>query len=148
MKNLGFTILLFFLAFAVCAQPEMNMSADELEIKKLSSEWMTATMNRDEKTLNRIVAPEFILGGTDIDKPEISREMWIKNTMENLVIDSTNYIKMRIDAIDNMAIVRSTFYWSVSFREMPAQKDTVDLVDTWLKRNQNWQVVSRLVVDK
>ena len=108
---------------------------------------MIAAMNRDEKTLNKMVAPEFKLAGTNFENPVISREIWMKNTMENLKIDSINYIKMKVDVIDNVAIVLSTFYWSVSFRDMPAKKDTVNLVDTWIKRDQVWQVVSRLVVD-
>ena len=105
-------------------------------------------MTRDEKTLNKIVAPEFKLGGTNLDNPGILRDIWMKNTMENLKIDSIKYIQIKVDVIDVVAIVRSTFYWSVSFRDMPAKKDTVDLVDTWIKRVPGWQVVSRLVVDK
>jgi hypothetical protein len=65
--------------------------------------------------------------------------------MENLKIDSISYINMRIQVIDQVAIVHSSLYWSVSFRDMPARKDTVTLVDTWLKRGQSWQVVSRIV---
>ena len=108
---------------------------------------MIATMKRDETTLNKIVAPEFKLGGTDLGNPALPREVWMKNTMENLKIDSINYIKMRVDVIENIAIVQSTFYWSVAFRDMPVKKDTVNLVDTWIKRGPGWPVVSRLVVD-
>jgi hypothetical protein len=107
---------------------------------------MRAAMTRDEKTLNMIVAPEFKLGGTDLDKPGLPREIWMKNTMENLKIDSVDYIKMQVDIVDNVAIVCSRFYWSVSFRGSPAKEDTVNLVDTWIKRGDVWQVVSRLVV--
>jgi len=147
MKNIALTSFLLFLAVSAFAQNEKRI-ANEQEIKKLSTEWMKATMTRDEKTLNKIVAAEFKLGGTNPDNPVISREVWMKNTMENLKIDSTNYIKMQIDVIDNTAIVQSTFYWSVSFRDMPAKKDTVNLIDIWIKREQVWQVVSRIVVDK
>jgi hypothetical protein len=67
--------------------------------------------------------------------------------MENLKIDSVNYLKMKADIIENVAIVQSTFYWSVAFGSNPVNKDIVNLVDTWIKREQGWQVVSRLVVD-
>lgn len=121
----------------------------EKELIQLSKDWMTAAQNRDEKTLNKLVAPEFKLSGTDISKnmPIISRDMWMKNTLENLKIDSVNYIQIKVNEIGNVAIVQSIFYWSVSFMKMPAKKDTVHLIDTWIKRDNNWQVVSRLLVD-
>ncbi len=147
MKKIILTPVILLIITFVNAQNEKK-EINEQEIKKLSNNWMTATMNRDEKALNKIVASEFKLGGTDFDNPALPREIWMKNTMENIKIDSINYIKMQVDIIDNVAIVQSIFYWSASFRDMPAKKDTLNLVDTWIKRNQVWQVVSRLVVDK
>lgn len=142
-------ILLFLFCFITSrAMSQNEMTADQNQVKQLSVDWMQATMQRDEKALNRIVAPEFKLAGTDISRPGITRDVWMKNTLENLKIDSSNYIRMNVEIVDHVAIVRSTFYWSVSFRDSPAKKDTVDLVDTWIKRNNAWQVVSRLVVDK
>jgi hypothetical protein len=146
MKSILLSPALLFLVFSTYAQNEKKES-NEQEIKKLSNDWMIATMKRDEKTLNKIVAAEFKLGGTDLNNPALPREIWMKNTMENLKIDSINYINMKVDIIDNVAIVQSVFYWSVAFHDMPAKKDTVNLVDTWIKRDHGWQVVSRLVVD-
>ena len=147
MKKIILSALILLLISSANAQNEKK-AIDEQEIKKLSNDWMIATKDRDEKALNKMVAPEYKLGGTNPDNPVISRETWMKNTMENLKIDSINYLKIKVDVIDNVAIVQSTFYWSVSFRDMPAKKDTVNLVDTWMKRDKVWQVVSRLVVDK
>ena len=146
MKNISLISVLLFLVLSTYAQNDKKASTEQ-EIKRLSNDWMIAAKSRDEKTLNKIVGAEFKLGGTDLDQPGLPREIWMKNTMENLKIDSINYIKMLVEVIDNVAIVQSTFYWSVSFRDMPAKKDTVNLVDTWIKRNEVWQVVNRLVVD-
>ena len=146
MKNISLISILLFLVLSTYAQNDKKASTEQ-EIKRLSNDWMIAAKSRDEKTLNKIVGAEFKLGGTDLDQPGLPREIWMKNTMENLKIDSINYIKMLVEVIDNVAIVQSTFYWSVSFRDMPAKKDTVNLVDTWIKRNEVWQVVNRLVVD-
>ncbi len=147
MKTLVVYSALLLSSFSAFAQDQKN-AAIEQELKTLSKDWMIATKNRDAKTLNKIVAPEFTLGGNDYDKPTISREIWMKNTLENLKIDSVHYINMQVNVIDNVAIVHSTFYWSVAFGEMPARKDTVNLVDTWMKRGQGWQVVNRLIVEK
>jgi hypothetical protein len=146
MKNnlLLFSILFFFIASASA----QSATDEEQALTKLSNDWMKAAMNRDEAVLNKIVAPEFKLGGTDFDNPAIPREMWMKYTMESLTIDSVNYLKMKIDIIGDVAIVQSVFYWSVAFMDTPAKQDTVNLIDTWIKRKQGWQVVSRLVVDK
>jgi hypothetical protein len=146
MKSILISPALLFLVFSASAQNEKKLSTEQ-ELKKLSNDWMIATMKRDEKTLNKIVAAEFKLGGTDLNNPPLPREIWMKNTMENLKIDSINYINMKVDIIENVAIVQSVFYWSVAFKGMPAKKDTVNLIDTWIKRDQGWQVVSRLVVD-
>jgi len=146
MKKIILFYLITFIVSQANAQNEKR-EKNEQELKKLSNEWMIAAMKRDAKTLDKIVAAEFTLGGTDLDNPALPRDIWMKNTMENLKIDSINYSKMKVEVIDNVAIVQSTFYWSVAFKEMPATKDTVNLVDTWIKRNEAWQVVSRLVVD-
>ena len=146
MRKIIVTSVIILLATSVYGQNEQKGNTEQ-EIKKLSNDWMIAAMTRDEKTLNKIVAPEFKLGGTDLENPGLPRDIWMKNTMENLKIDSINYIKIRVEVIDNIAIVQSRFYWSVAFRDMPAKKDTVNLIDTWIKRGQSWQVVSRLVVD-
>lgn len=141
--------ILFAVTFSAYAQQTKTINTEQ-ELRRLSNDWMTAAVNRDEKTLNKIVAPEFKLGGTNIDSSSssLTRDIWMKNTLENLKIDSFHYIRMNVDLIDDVAIVRSTFYWSFSFRGQPTMKDTGHLIDTWIKRKAGWQVVSRLVVDK
>lgn len=144
MRNSIFTIICILFCSLAIAQ---DRSADEKLLKKLSSDWMVATMKRDQNTLNKIVAPEFKLAGTDLTNPGISREIWMENTMKNLKIDSINYNKIRVDVIGDVAIVQSNFYWSVAYMNSAPKKDTVNLVDTWIRREQGWQVVSRLVVN-
>ena len=146
MKKIILTAVILLVVTSANSQ-DQKKAGTEQEIKKLSADWMKAAMARDEKTLDKIVAPEFTLGGTDVNRPGISREIWMKNTMENIKIDSVNYIHMGIKVIDNVAVVQSRFYWSFSFQNMPAKTDTVNLVDTWIKRGQNWQVINRIVID-
>ena len=146
MKKIKLTAAILLLVVSAFAQNGKKGAAEQ-EIKKLSNDWMRAAMSRDGATLNRIVAEEFTLGGTDLAAPGLPREIWIKNTMENLKIDSVKYINMRVDVIDHVAIVQSRFYWSFSFQNTPAKQDTVNLVDTWIHRDQTWQVVSRIVAD-
>lgn len=147
-----FTLIFFivvFLSITGYTQTTNDDSETKQLIMKLENEWMIAMMKKDETTLNKIVAPEYKLDGTDpFDKPAISRQMWMENTMQNLKVDSVHYYKMNVDVIENIAIVKSTFYWSGSFFGKSFTDSTSVLVDTWMKRKQGWQVVSRIRTDK
>lgn len=143
-----YNFLLISIVFIYISSASSQSAIDEEQLlTKLSKDWMTATMNKDESILNKIVAPEFTLGGTDFENPSVPRMLWMKNTMENLQIDSVKYLQMKVNVIEDIAIVQSVFYWSVAFKGGAVTEDTVNLVDTWMKREQGWQVVSRLVVD-
>lgn len=146
MKSTCLTGFLFVLASYAGAQTSSHVNDEQL-LKSLSNQWMQATMKRDLKLLDQLVAPEFQLGGSDLSMPGLPRAVWIKNTLENIKIDSVNYLSMRVRVVENVAVVQSKFFWSFSFQNQPARKDTVNLVDTWIKRRQGWQVMSRLVVE-
>jgi hypothetical protein len=145
-----FLIINALFSSLVCfAQPAYQKSNTEQEIRKLMQDWMIAMMKRDEKTLNEIVAPEFKLDGTyPFDKPPLSREVWMTNTIRNLKVDSIHYYDMKVDVVENTAIVQSKFYWSGAFGDRKFTDSSSILIDTWIKRGQRWQVVSRLRVDK
>jgi hypothetical protein len=55
---------------------------------------------------------------------------------------------MKVDVIENTATVQSKFYWSGAFGDRKFIDSSSILIDTWMKRSQRWQVVSRLRVDK
>ncbi len=150
MKTIVLLSLGLFSLLPGHAQTQNSPIKPEREIIRLMNDWMIAMMKRDAKTLNKLVAPEYKLDGatkTEFDRPVVTRETWIMNTMQNLKVDSVHYYKMKVDIIDNVAVVKSSFYWAGSFRGKPFIDSTSVLVDTWLKRKQGWQVVSRLRVD-
>ena len=143
-----FLISALFLSFFCVAQSTDQKSSTEQEIRKLMNDWMVAVMKKDQKTLDKIVAPEFKLDDIIHDMPPVTRKKWMENS-RYLKVDSVHYYDMRVDIIDNVAIVESRFYWSGQFGDRPPFVDSTNiLVDTWLKRKQGWQVVSRLRVDK
>ncbi len=151
MKTIIFISMgLFYVLPSYCQTPSIS-GKPEQEIIKLMNDWMIAVMKRDANTLNKIVAPEFKLAEANkaaFDKPVVTRETWMMNGIQHLKVDSVHYYKMHVDIIDNVAVVKSTFYWSGSFRGKPFIDSTSVLVDTWLKRKAGWQVVSRLRVDE
>lgn len=156
-----FGLLMFLSSYA---QTEKGQVPAEQQIMKLMNEWMRALMKKDTKTLDKLMAPEFTISNASkayFDSPETSREGWMSNT-DNLKVDSVHYQKMKVYVVDNVAIVKSTFYWKGSRRYgvgtpdrsqnsgvfTPFVDSTTILVDTWLRRKQGWQVVSRLRVDE
>jgi hypothetical protein len=148
MKHLLIISVCFSSLFCT-AQTTPKKNNTEQEIRKLMKDWTIAIMKRDEKTLNKIVAPEYKLDGTyPFDQPPVTRKMWMTN-LQLLRFDSAHYYDMKVDVIDNVAIVQSKSFWSGKFGDRPPFVDsTCMLVDTWMKRKQGWQVVSRLRVDK
>lgn len=145
------------------AQTETTHVSAEQEITKLMNDWMKALMFKDTKTLDKLMAPEFTISNVSkrfFDKPETTKESWMNNT-ENLKVDSIHYIRMKVYVADNVAVVKSTFYFQGSRRYGVSSPDpgknspeftpfidsTTILVDTWIRRKQGWQVFNRLRVD-
>jgi hypothetical protein len=148
MKILLLAAFIFYASVAGAQTPEPLKSKAEHEIKKLMLDWMIAVKQRDIKALNRIVGPEFTLDAVNnFEEPALPRAIWISNTMQFLKLDSVSYPKMKIDIIGSTAVVRSTFYWAGSFKEKSFVDSSAILIDTWIKRKEGWQVVSRLAVD-
>jgi len=144
MKRFIFINALFSSLFCF-AQSADKKSDTEQEIKRLMKDWMIAVMKKDEKTLDKIVAPEFKLDDVYQGFPPVSRKTWMENTMRHLKVDSVHYYYMKVDIVDNVAIVGSRFYCPGKFGDRPPFVDSTGiLVDTWMKRKQGWQVVSRL----
>lgn len=146
------------------AQTQHGSIKPEQEIRKLMNDWMRALMKKDIKTLDKLMAPEFTISNVSrayFDNPETLREAWMDNG-DNLKVDSVHYHKMKVYVVDNVAVVKSTFYWKGSRRYgigtpdlsqnsgefTPFVDSTVILVDTWLRRKQGWQVINRLRVDE
>ena len=153
-------LLIFLFSYA---QTEITKVSTEQEITKLMNDWMRALMKKDTKTLDKLMAPEFTISNVSkryFDKPETTKEDWMYNT-DNLKVDSIHYIKMKVYVADNVAVVKSTFYFAGSRRYGVASPEpgknspeftpfidsTTILVDTWIKRKQGWQVFNRLRVD-
>ena len=143
MKNAIATVVAVLMSALGFAQ---DKAVAENELSKLSGQWMTATKSRDVDALNKIVDPEFKLFGSEIDDAGIAREIWLKNTLENLKIESFSYNKINVDVFGDVALVRSNFSWSFAFKEFPSKSDTVNLIDTWIRRKDGWKVVRRVVV--
>jgi hypothetical protein len=75
-------LLLISILFIYVSSSSAQSAVDEEQVlTKLSIDWMTAAMNRDENILDKIVAPEFTLGGTKLEIASLPRSLWMKATI-------------------------------------------------------------------
>ena len=141
-----FFICVLFLSIGGCNQSQEN-NVTENDLLKLENDWMNAMMKKDSSTLDKIVAPEFTLSGAkQLDRPAVPRVTWMKNAMKNMKIDSVHFINSKVNIIDNIAIVKASFFWKGAF-DKEVFADTTFLIDTWMKTKHGWQVVSRVIAE-
>ena len=139
-----FLLLVLFMTACNNSTDQKSVSSD---LGQLENDWMQATMKRDRSFLEQVVAPEFTVSGMKyIDSANVTRTVWMTNVMKDLTIDSVYFINKKISTIDNVGIVKALLYWSGSYGQ-DHFSDTTSFVDTWIKRNGDWRVISRIITD-
>ncbi len=117
------------------------------DLAQLENDWMHAMMKKDKSVLEQLIAPEFTVTGIKyIDSAAVTRSMWMQNAIQDLKIDSVHFLKIKVITTDEVGIVKAQFYWSGTYDE-GRFADTTSFVDTWVKRNGDWRVVSRIITD-
>jgi hypothetical protein len=141
------TITLFLVFFIAACGGSKTQKAVNDDLAKVENDWMYAMMNQDKAVLDEIVAPEFTVTGMKfLDSAAVTRGMWMQNVMQDMKVDSVHFIKMKVSTIDDIGIVKAQFYWSGTYDE-DRFSDTTSFVDTWIKRDGGWRVVSRIVTE-
>ena len=145
---MGRTFIFAFLSFSIIAcssnTDQKPMSSD---LTQLENDWMHAMMNKDQSVLDKLVAPEFtVTGMKSIDSNAVTRSVWMQNVLQDMKIDSVHFLKIKTTTTDEVGIVRALFYWSGNYGTRFA--DTTSIIDTWVKRNGDWRVVSRIMTDR
>jgi len=141
-------IFVFIVAGIVSCGENIVKQPPENDLTKLENDWMHAMMQRDQAKLDQLVAPQFTLSGMKyIDSASVSRGMWMKNSMQDLKVDSVHFLKIKATTINDVGIVRARFYWSGTYDDDNFD-DSTSLVDTWIKTGNGWQVVSRIMMDE
>jgi hypothetical protein len=108
---------------------------------------MHAMMQRDRTTCEQLPGAEFEVTSIKyIDSTAVNRNMWMYNTMNDLKIDSVHFIKTKVTIVDDVGKVKAYYYWNGTYDGSPFF-DSTSFVDTWIRRNGGWQVVSRVITD-
>jgi hypothetical protein len=116
-------------------------SSETATLTRLSKKWMDAMLHHDSATLVELMAPEYKLqkwDGTSI----IPRSVWMNNLFHHIKIDHFEQSNIVSQVYGDVAVVTSVYSWSGAFYDH-AFNDQGYLVDTWVRRNNKWQVITR-----
>lgn len=139
-------LALFAATVALAAStPAYTRAAPEQALLKAEDAWMAAMQRRDRSALEQFLAPEFTLGGLgDPERDPLPRKVWLDNAVAHLKVDAVHFDQSRATVWGDTAQVHAVFSWSGAY-DGEAFTDKVTLIDTWVRREGRWQVVSRLV---
>ena len=136
---------IFFFAFLLAAiinkanaQSKVAEDSAKTEIMQLSKQWSEAIVNRDSVALERILSSEYTLNGS------LPRNIWINNTLHNIVTDSLKVVgDQKITVYGDAAISEAIWYWKASFGKQKINSEYW-VNDIWKKNNGHWQVLIRM----
>jgi len=115
---------------------------DEEELKRLQNEWMQAWVREDQRTLERILAPEYQLIVSSMPDRPISREQWL-GLIGRYTAQGFEYEKMVVRLFGDTAVVSSLGHIAGAQVDGKDRSGTFFLTDVWRRRDGRWQVVSR-----
>ena len=127
------------------AQPPADdqPTADEAALIRLSQEWMhVALVEKDERRLRSLMAPEFTLQIWDGSRAAQDLDAWLHMLLHRLTAVELEYTSLSARVFGDIGVVYSTFWWKGTMDRQPFT-DTGFLADVWSRRSGSWHVVAR-----
>ena len=116
-------------------------TTEKEKLEQLSKAWMDAMIRHDTPTLKYLMAPDYKLQRWDGGTPTYLAT-WIDNLLNHLKIIKFEQTNIYAEVHGNFALVTSLYSWVGSFNDHPFDSKGY-LVDTWVRNNNHWQVISR-----
>ncbi len=133
-------ILVLALAFVSIAnaqtKPSHRNEKVESELKKLVRQWDAATVKRDVKTLDRLLADEFTLSGT----PKAGYLAFIGSP--ETIIESAVSDNFDVRVYGDMAILIANDTITSRKKDGTRVVEVYRYIDVWVKRDGRWQCVA------
>ena len=130
-------------AAAAEAAPDVKTIATQIEA--VEKAWGDALVRKDQAELERLLAPEFVLTGTQ-GRPDVSRDTWLTNLA---LMEITSYAA-RVTGVRMMgehAVATVEGAWTVKAFGQPARVDRFTVEDHWVRRGGRWVAVRRTRTD-
>jgi len=128
-------------AGAAAASGGGTLSSD---ITAAENAWRIAVTGGDTVELGRITATGFTMVGKTGPASTVTRATLMKQVSQGMLqADSSSASNVTVNGSGDSATADLTFFWHVSRMGKPAKAETMQVTDTWVKRDGRWQLVSR-----
>jgi ketosteroid isomerase-like protein len=120
----------------------MSAEEDRAELARLEEGWMRAVQDRDEETLERLVADGFRFMAIHLAPEPMNRQQWMDAAREGYRIVTFAFERMDIELFGDTAVIHSRYSQVASlFHENLS--NVFRLTDVWSRIDGRWQVVAR-----
>jgi hypothetical protein len=137
---------------AVAATPATDSGAAAIsgaasltnDITAAENAWRIAVSGGDTVELGRITAPGFTMAGSTGAASTVTRATLMKQVSQGmLAADSSSVSDLTVNGTADSATADLTFFWRVSRNGKAPTSETMNVTDTWVKRDGRWQLASR-----
>ena len=131
-------------AASAAAAPASGAGALTSDITAAENSWRIAVTGGDTVELGRITAPGFTMVGSTGPASTVTRATLMKEVSGGMLqADSSSVSNLTVNGSGDSATADLTFYWHVSRNGKPAKSETMQVTDSWVKKDGRWQLASR-----
>ena len=113
------------------------------DITAAENAWRIAVSGGDTVELGRITAPGFTMPGRT-STSTVNRSTLMSQVSQGiLAADSSSVSNLTVNGTADSATANLTFFWRVSRNGKAPQGETMNVTDTWVKRDGRWQLAAR-----
>jgi hypothetical protein len=114
------------------------------DITAAENSWRIAVTGGDTVELGRITAPGFKMVGSTGPASTVTRATLMKQVAGGMLqADSSSVSNLTVNGSGDSATADLTFFWHVSRGGKPAKAETIQVTDSWVKKDGRWQLASR-----
>jgi hypothetical protein len=114
------------------------------DITAAENSWRIAVTGGDTVELGRITAPGFTMVGSTGPASTVTRANLMKQVNQGMLqADSSSVSNLTVSGSGDSATADLTFFWHVSRNGKPAKAETLEVTDSWVKKDGRWQLASR-----
>jgi hypothetical protein len=126
------------------AAPAAGAGTLASDIAAAENSWRIAVTGGDTVELGRITAPGFTMTGATGAASTVTRAKLMQQVSGGMLqADSSSVSDLTVNGSGDAATADLTFFWHVSRMGKPAKAETMQVTDTWEKRDGRWQLASR-----
>jgi ketosteroid isomerase-like protein len=113
----------------------------EQQIQILANDWMKAVADKDDATLNRLMAEEFVAYLPESGK-SINRTEWLRQArmMDNAECE---YKSVQVRSYGEFAVASGRLFCTGEVKGIGLVADSI-VSDTWVRRDNQWKVSTRV----